>query len=189
MQSSSRRRKPHHPRHSPGTTRTSEDTLLLLALSLDLRLRARRLILINRLVLDLLSLARRLGLPSRRLAVDSSLSSSALLRGRSLGSLSLRGAVGGDVADRGGDFLLDLGPGVGGGDRVRHAGEGGEFLVVGLWGSGVSHFSFRGCDRRMLSDAYFGFLAEAEPGESHELALAVGEGVLGVVDGCHAGTN
>lgn len=41
----------------------------------------------------------------------------------------------------------------------------------------------------MLGDAYLGFLAEAEPGESHELALAVGEGVLGTDDGCHAGMN
>ena len=40
-----------------------------------------------------------------------------------------------------------------------------------------------------LGDAYFGFLAEAEPGESHELALAVGEGVLGIDDGSHAGTS
>lgn len=38
-------------------------------------------------------------------------------------------------------------------------------------------------------DAYFGFLAEAEPGESHELALAVGEGVLGVDYWSHAGTS
>lgn len=39
-----------------------------------------------------------------------------------------------------------------------------------------------------LGDAHFGFLAEAEPGESHELALAVGEGVLGIDRGCHSGT-
>lgn len=38
-----------------------------------------------------------------------------------------------------------------------------------------------------MSNAYFGFLAEAEPGESHELALAVGESVLGVEGGSHAG--
>lgn len=38
-----------------------------------------------------------------------------------------------------------------------------------------------------MGDAYFGFLAEAEPGESHELALAVGELVLGVDSGSHAG--
>ena len=36
-------------------------------------------------------------------------------------------------------------------------------------------------------DAYFGLLAEAEPGESHELAFAVGEVV--VDDGSHAGTS
>lgn len=39
-----------------------------------------------------------------------------------------------------------------------------------------------------LGDAYFGFLAEAEPGVSHELAFAVGEGFLGVDGGSHAGT-
>lgn len=42
---------------------------------------------------------------------------------------------------------------------------------------------------QMVDDAYFGFLAEAEPCVSHELALAVGEGVLGIDDGCHAGTS
>lgn len=42
---------------------------------------------------------------------------------------------------------------------------------------------------QMVGDAYFGFLAEAEPGVSHELALAVGEGVLRVDNGCHAGTS
>ena len=41
----------------------------------------------------------------------------------------------------------------------------------------------------MMGDAYFRLFAEAEPGESHELALAVGEGVLGIDDGSHAGTN
>jgi hypothetical protein len=40
---------------------------------------------------------------------------------------------------------------------------------------------------KVLGDTYFGFLAEAEPGESHELALAVGEGVLGVDNRSHAG--
>jgi hypothetical protein len=35
--------------------------------------------------------------------------------------------------------------------------------------------------------AYFRLLAEAQPGQSHELALAVGEGVLRVDDGSHAG--
>jgi hypothetical protein len=39
----------------------------------------------------------------------------------------------------------------------------------------------------MMGGAYFGFLAEAEPGESHKLALAVGELVLGVEGGAHAG--
>lgn len=34
---------------------------------------------------------------------------------------------------------------------------------------------------------YLWFFAEAEPGESHELALAVGQGILGVDDGSHAG--
>jgi hypothetical protein len=37
-----------------------------------------------------------------------------------------------------------------------------------------------------VGDVYLGFLAEAEPGESHELALAIGEGVLGIDDGSHA---
>lgn len=40
-----------------------------------------------------------------------------------------------------------------------------------------------------MGGAYFGLLAEAEPGESHELALTVGQGVLGIDDGCHAGTD
>ena len=34
-----------------------------------------------------------------------------------------------------------------------------------------------------LGDAYFGFLAEAEPGEGHELLLTLGEFVFGI----HAG--
>lgn len=34
---------------------------------------------------------------------------------------------------------------------------------------------------------YLGFLGEAEPGESHELFLALGEGVLGVGVRSHAG--
>ena len=34
---------------------------------------------------------------------------------------------------------------------------------------------------------YLWFLGEAEPGESHELFLALGEGVLGVGVGGHAG--
>jgi hypothetical protein len=34
---------------------------------------------------------------------------------------------------------------------------------------------------------YLWLLAEAEPGESHELAFAVGEGVLGVDGWSHAG--
>jgi hypothetical protein len=37
----------------------------------------------------------------------------------------------------GGDFLLDLGPGVAGGGRVGEAGEAGEFLVVDLWDCGL----------------------------------------------------
>ena len=41
--------------------------------------------------------------------------------------------------------------------------------------------------RESQGDTYFGFLAEAEPGESHELALAVGELVLGIDGGGHAG--
>lgn len=117
---------------SPRLRPNSEETPLLPALALSLRLRTRHPILIDRLVLDLLRLARRLWLLSRRLAVDS-LSSSTLLRRRSLGSLHLRRAIDRAVAGLGGDFLLDLGPGVGGGDRVGHAGEGGEFLVIGLW--------------------------------------------------------
>lgn len=35
--------------------------------------------------------------------------------------------------------------------------------------------------------AYLWLFAETEPGESHELTLAVSEGVLRVVVGCHAG--
>jgi hypothetical protein len=34
---------------------------------------------------------------------------------------------------------------------------------------------------------YLWLLAEAEPGEGHELAFAVGEGVFGVDGGSHAG--
>ena len=41
----------------------------------------------------------------------------------------------------------------------------------------------------MVGDAYLWLFAEAEPGESHELALAIGEGVLGIDDGCHSGTS
>lgn len=34
---------------------------------------------------------------------------------------------------------------------------------------------------------YLWLFAEAQPGESHELSFAVGEGVLGVGEGSHAG--
>ena len=37
-----------------------------------------------------------------------------------------------------------------------------------------------------MGDAYFWFLAEAQPGESHELTLTIGEGVLGIDNGSHA---
>lgn len=39
----------------------------------------------------------------------------------------------------------------------------------------------------MVRVVYLGFLGEAEPGESHELFLTLGEGVLGVGVGRHAG--
>ena len=54
---------------------------------------------------------------------------------------------------------------------------------------GIAFFLFDwglGWEDGSVGVAYFGFLAEAEPGVSHELALAVGEGVLGVDGGSHA---
>jgi hypothetical protein len=40
---------------------------------------------------------------------------------------------------------------------------------------------------RGLERYYLWLFAEAEPGESHELSLAVGEGVLGIDGASHAG--
>jgi hypothetical protein len=177
--------------HSSATTTNLEETLLHPILALRVRTR-KQPILINRLVLDLLGLARSLRLLSWRLAlaiaitVDSLSSGSTLLPRRSLGSLDFRRAAG--VAGLGGDFLLDLGPGVGRRDGIGHASESGEFLVIGLWrGLVMSLLRLRVCVCICWAIAYFRLLAEAQPGQSHELALAVGEGVLRVDDGSHAG--
>jgi hypothetical protein len=92
------------------------------------------LIIVDRLLLD--KLLRRPSLLHRRLAIiRHSLGTTLFARsGLGLGRTSSLGSGGGigGVASLGGDFFLDLGPGVARGGRVGHAGEAGEFLVVDL---------------------------------------------------------
>lgn len=131
LQDPTRHQKLITPRRSRIADHDLEERLLRLALSVLVTISTTKPI-VDRLLLDLLGLARRLRLLSRTLAIGVLASSSTLLRRGSLRSLGLRRGSTRDVASLRGDLLLDLGPGVGSGDGVGHAGKGGEFLVVGL---------------------------------------------------------
>jgi hypothetical protein len=112
-----------HPEHHHLAPTLEEILLLAIAHLIASSTRVR---ILNRLALDDLLLARRLDLLHRALLIiiprNLSSSSSALLRGRCLGSLHLRRPTDGNVTSLGRDLLLDLGPGVGSGDGVGHAG-------------------------------------------------------------------